>query len=73
VFSLEIPLDEVDRQFRTYTLSGPSLSVVNDQRDDALDPARTFGRRRTVIPPLFGGARFVKGLQAATYRRLRAS
>ena len=75
VFSLEIPLDEVDRQFRTYTLSGPSLSVVNDQRDDALDPRQGLFVGADVQSSFrfLGGARFVKGfLQAATYRRLRA-
>ena len=75
MFSLEIPLDEVDRQFRTYTLSGPSLSVVNDQRDDALDPRQGLFVGADVQSSFrfLGGARFVKGfLQAATYRRLRA-
>jgi outer membrane protein assembly complex protein YaeT len=75
VFSLEIPLDEVDRQFRTYTLSGPSLSVVNDQRDDALDPRRGLfvGADLQSSFRFLGGARFVKGfLQAARYQRLRA-
>ncbi|HSD28350.1 MAG TPA: BamA/TamA family outer membrane protein, partial [Vicinamibacteria bacterium] len=74
VFDLEIPLDEVDRQFRTYTLSGPSVSLVKDQRDDALDPRRGLFLGADVQSSLsfLGGASFVKGfLQAATYRRLR--
>jgi outer membrane protein assembly factor BamA len=65
----------VDRQFRTYTLSGPSLSVVNDQRDDALDPRRGLfvGADLQSSFRFLGGARFVKGfLQAARYQRLRA-
>jgi outer membrane protein assembly complex protein YaeT len=74
IFDLQIPLDEVDRQFRTYTLSGPSLSFVNDRRDDALEPHRGLFLGADVQSSFhfLGGARFVKGfLQAATYRRLR--
>jgi outer membrane protein assembly complex protein YaeT len=74
VFNLEIPLDEVDRQFRDYTLSGPSVSIVNDRRDDALDPRRGvfLGADVQSSFPFLGGARFVKGfLQAATYQRLK--
>ena len=74
VFDLQIPLDAVERQFRNYTLSGPSVSLVDDRRDDALDPRHgTFvGADVQSSFPLLGGARFVKGfLQAATYRRVR--
>jgi outer membrane protein insertion porin family len=74
VFKLEIPLDEVDRQFRDYTLSGPSLSIVNDRRDDPLDPRRGsfLGADLQSSFRFLGGARFLKGfLQAATYNRLR--
>jgi outer membrane protein insertion porin family len=75
VFDLQIPLDEVDRQFRTYTLSGPSLSLVADRRDDALEPHRGLFLGADVQSSFrfLGGARFVKGfLQAATYRQMRA-
>jgi outer membrane protein assembly factor BamA len=74
VFDLQIPLDAVERQFRNYTLSGPSVSLVDDRRDDALDPRHgTFvGADVQSSFPLLGGARFVKGfLQAASYRRVR--
>jgi outer membrane protein insertion porin family len=74
VFDLQIPLDEVDRQFRTYTLSGPSLSLVNDRRDDALEPhvGLFLGADVQSSFRFLGGARFVKGfLQAATYRPVR--
>ena len=37
---IEVPLDEIDRQFRTSTFAGPSASLVNDTRDDPLDPRR---------------------------------
>ncbi len=76
VFNLEIPLDAVDRQFRTYTLSGPSVSLVEDRRDDALEPHRGafFGADLQTSFKLLGGARFVKGfLQAATYHRVRSN
>jgi outer membrane protein insertion porin family len=76
VFGLQIPLDEVDRQFRTYTLSGPSLSFLADQRDDALEPHRGLFLGADVQSSFrfLGGARFVKGfLQAATYRRVRTN
>jgi outer membrane protein insertion porin family len=74
VFGLEIPLDEVDRQFRTYTLSGPSVSLIDDRRDDALEPRRGnfLGADVQSSVRFLGGARFVKGfLQAATYHRVR--
>jgi outer membrane protein insertion porin family len=76
VFDLQVPLDEVDRQFRTYTLSGPSLSFVDDQRDDALEPRRGLFLGADVQSSFrfLGGARFVKGfVQAATYRRVRTN
>ena len=40
VFNIEVPIDEIDRQYRTYTVSGPSASVVFDTRDDPLEPRR---------------------------------
>lgn len=74
-FDLQIPLDEVDRQFRTYTLSGPSFSFVADRRDDALEPRRGLFLGADVQSSFqfLGGARFVKGfMQAATYRQVKA-
>jgi outer membrane protein assembly complex protein YaeT len=73
-FDLQIPLDEVDRQFRTYTLSGPSFSFVADRRDDALEPRRGLFLGADVQSSFqfLGGARFVKGfVQAATYRQVK--
>src|SRR6266542_3141479 len=40
VYHIEIPIEEVDRQFRNYTVSGPSASVLYDTRDDPLEPRR---------------------------------
>ena len=36
VFNIEVPPEEIDRQFRTYAVSGPAFSVVWDTRDDPL-------------------------------------
>lgn len=67
--------DEVGREFTSSTVSGPSASLVNDTRDDPLDPRR--GRFASADVQLshavLGGDTFVKGfLQASGYRRLTA-
>jgi outer membrane protein assembly complex protein YaeT len=75
IFNIEVPLDEVDRQFRSTTFSGPSASVVNDTRDDPLDPrrGRFIGADIQLSHAALGGDSFLKGfLQAATYQRLTA-
>ena len=75
IFNIEVPLDEVDRQFRSTTFSGPSASVVNDTRDDPLDPhrGRFLGADVQLSHAMLGGDSFLKGfLQAATYERLGA-
>jgi outer membrane protein insertion porin family len=75
IFNIEVPLDEVDRQFRSTTFSGPSASVVNDTRDDPLDPhrGRFIGADVQLSHAVLGGDSFLKGfLQAATYQRLGA-
>ena len=75
IFNIEVPLDEVDRQFRSTTFSGPSASVVNDTRDDPLDPrrGRFIGADVQLSHEALGGDTFLKGfLQAATYQRLTA-
>ena len=40
VFNVEVPIEELDRQYRTYAVSGPSASVIFDTRDDPLEPKR---------------------------------
>ncbi len=74
VFNIQVPVEEIDRQFRTYTLAGPSASVVKDTRDNPLDARR--GHFLTADAQfslrLLGGAQFAKTfLQAARYTRLR--
>jgi outer membrane protein insertion porin family len=70
VFNVTVPLDEIDRQFRSSTFSGPSSSLVYDSRDDPLDPKRgrfvsaDLGLSHGVL----GGDSFVKTfVQAASY------
>lgn len=73
VFNIEVPLETIDRQFRTYTLAGPSASLVNDTRDDPLDPRRGafLGADVLLSERVLGGDSFLKAyFQAATYQRL---
>jgi outer membrane protein insertion porin family len=73
LFRIEVPLEEVDRQFRSSTISGPSTSVVNDTRDDPLDPrrGRFLGADVQLSHAALGGDSFLKGfVQASTYERL---
>ncbi len=72
-FNVSVPEDVVDRQFHDATISGPSFSLLEDSRDDPLDPRR--GAFVAVDVQLsiraLGGDPFVKGyLQAASYRRV---
>jgi len=72
-FNVELPCIEVDREFCDSTLSGPSVSIVNDTRDDALDPrrGRFLGGDFQVSHHLLGGDSLMKAfVQAATYQRL---
>jgi outer membrane protein insertion porin family len=75
VFNIEIPLEEIDRQFRTYTVSGPTASVVWDSRDDPLEPRRGsfLGADLQLSLDALGGASFLKGFfQASSVRPLRS-
>ena len=74
-FNIEVPIDEVDRQFQDSTFAGPSFSLVNDARDDALDAraGHFVGADVQLSMKALGGDSFVKGfLQGSLYRRLRA-
>lgn len=74
VFDIKVPQDEIDREFQAYTASGPSLSFVNDTRDNPLDPhrGRFVGTDVELSLRALGGDPFVKAyVQAATYRRLK--
>jgi outer membrane protein assembly factor BamA len=73
VYDITVPIEEIDRQFRDYSVSGPSASLVYDARDDPLEPRDgTFvGSDLALSLPVLGAARFVKGyFQAATYEPL---
>jgi outer membrane protein insertion porin family len=72
-FNISVPIGEVDRQFQDSTFSGPSFSLVNDTRDDALDPraGHFLGADLQLSTRALGGDSFSKGnLQGAVYRRL---
>jgi outer membrane protein insertion porin family len=74
VFNIEVPPEEIDRQFRTYTVSGPTFSVVWDTRDDPLEPRRGtfFGTDLQLSASALGGTSYLKGFfQAADIRRVR--
>ncbi|MET0552011.1 MAG: BamA/TamA family outer membrane protein, partial [Vicinamibacteria bacterium] len=73
-FNIENP-GQVGREFTTSTFSGPTASVVNDTRDDPLDPRRGHFLSADVqlSHRLLGGDTFLKGfVQGAVYRRLDA-
>ncbi|MCG6925887.1 MAG: BamA/TamA family outer membrane protein [Acidobacteria bacterium] len=74
VFNVEVPDEEIDRQFRTYTVSGPAVSFVWDGRDDPLEPRRgTFLSSSLALSlDALGGASYFKTfVQAADIRRVR--
>lgn len=75
VFNVEVPDEEIDRQFRTYNVSGPTFSVVWDARDDPLEPRRGafFGSDVVLSLEPLGGVSYVKGFfQTASIQRVRA-
>jgi outer membrane protein insertion porin family len=75
VFNIEVPIDELDRQYRTYTVSGPSASMVFDTRDDPLDPRRGLflGADAQLSLQVLGGVSYVRTFfQATKVRRLRS-
>jgi outer membrane protein assembly factor BamA len=74
VYNIEVPIDEIDRQYRTYAVSGPSASVVFDTRDDPLEPKRGLflGTDLQLSASALGGVSYLRGfLQATNVRRLR--
>jgi outer membrane protein insertion porin family len=73
LFNVDVPLDEIDRQFRSSTTAGPSVALIHDTRDDALDPhaGRFIGADVQVSQRFLGGDRFVKGfIQGSSYQRV---
>jgi outer membrane protein assembly complex protein YaeT len=74
VFNVTVPLDEIDRQFRSSTFAGPSSSIVFDTRDDPLDPkrGRFLSADLALSDRLIGGDSFARSfLQAASFSPLR--
>ena len=64
---------EVSREFGNYAVAGPSSSVVNDTRDDPLEPHRGHFLSADVeySDKRLGGDTFVKGfVQASAFERL---
>ena len=75
VYNVTVPIEEIDRQYRTYKISGPSASVVFDTRDDPLEPKRGLflGADAQLSLEALGGESYLRGFfQAASVRRLRA-
>jgi outer membrane protein insertion porin family len=75
VFNVEVPIEELDRQYRTYAVSGPSASVIFDTRDDPLEPKRGLFLSADLQLSLqaLGGVSYLRGFfQATSVRRLRS-
>jgi len=75
VFNVDVPIDEIDRQYRTYTVSGPSASVIFDTRDDPLEPKRGIfvGADLQLSLEALGGVSYLRSfLQGTNVRRLRS-
>jgi outer membrane protein assembly factor BamA len=75
VYNVEGSIDAIDRQYRTYTVSGPSASVVFDTRDDPLEPRRGFfvGADLQLSASALGGESYLRSfLQATRVSRLRS-
>ena len=75
VYNIEGSLDEIDRQYRTYAVSGPSASVVFDTRDDPLEPRRGLflGADLQLSLDALGGESYLRSFfQAVRVSRLRA-
>jgi len=73
VFNVTVPIDDIDRQFRTSTFAGPSSSLVYDSRNDPIDPKR--GRFASADVQFstrgLGGDTFLKGfVQSANFTPL---
>jgi outer membrane protein assembly factor BamA len=74
VFNVEGSIDELDRQYRTYAVSGPSASVVFDTRDDPLEPRRGLflSADLQLSAETLGGESYLRSfLQATRISRLR--
>jgi len=75
VYNIEVPIDEIDRQYRTYAVSGPSASVIFDARDDPLEPKHGLflGADLQLSAKALGGVSYLRGFfQATNVRRMRS-
>jgi outer membrane protein insertion porin family len=68
-FNVEVPCEEVDRRLCDSSVSGPSVSVIQDSRDDPLAPSRGhfLGADMQLSHEALGGDNFVKGFIQAAY------
>ena len=75
VFNIVGSIDAIDRQYRTYAVSGPSASVLFDTRDDPLEPKRGvfLGADLQLSLDALGGVSYLRSfLQATRVSRLRS-
>jgi len=74
-FNLEVPPDEIDREFLQSTFSGPSTSLLLDTRDDPLEPdgGTFFGTDVEVTTRVLGGDSFWRAFsQLSRYKRVHS-
>jgi len=72
-YNITVPPDQIDREYTPSVFSGPAASVVQDTRDDPLEPRRGhfLGGDLQVSLPALGGDGFVKSfLQASLFHPL---
>ncbi len=70
----DVSIDEIDRQYRIYTVSGPSAALVFDTRDDPLEPKGGvfLGADLQLSLAALGGESYLRGyLRSASVHRLR--
>ncbi len=72
-FNVDVPPEEIDREFLQSTFSGPSTSVVLDTRDDPLEPdgGTFFGTDVEITAKALGGDSFWRAFaQLSRYERV---
>ncbi len=73
LFRVEVPLDEIERQYQNSITFGPSVTLIFDSRDDPLEPrrGRFVSADLQLSLPGLGGTRFVRSyVQSAAFRGL---
>ena len=74
-FNVEVPPEEIDREFLQSTFSGPSTSLVLDTRDDPLEPdgGTFFGTDVELTAKVLGGDSFWRAFsQLSRYKRVHS-